>query len=107
MRPTRLGIVLTGLGFVFALLPALAGEKLWTFWLVFCGLIVLAYGLDFVLRPRRRHVTATLEAPDVLYIGETGEATLTLSFRSENSQRFEAAIDLSETLELQPVARGI
>lgn len=104
MRPTGRTIFIGAAGVVFAVLPAVLGGALWTFWVVFWGLIVLGVGLDLVMRPPRRFLTHTLDAPGTLYVGEPGEATLTVRARAKRPVRLEAFIDLSEHLRpVEPV----
>ena len=98
MRPTRRTILLASSGLVLALLPAFVADALWTFWVVFWGLVLFGLGLDFLLAPPRRSATHTVEAPEVLYVGEPGTATLTLHIRSTGVVPFEAVVDFSENL---------
>ena len=104
MQPTRRTILLASSGLVLALLPAFVADALWTFWVVFWGLVLFGLGLDFLLAPPRRSATHTVEAPEVLYVGEPGTATLTLHIRSTGVVPFEAVVDFSENLsELEPL----
>ncbi len=107
MRPSKRAIFLAAAGFVFAILPTLISRQLWPFWTVFLSVGLLVFGLEWIFSTPRRQVSCKLETPEALYIGEGGEAVVTLRISSRNPTFFEAAIDLSEEFFAQPVTKGI
>jgi uncharacterized protein (DUF58 family) len=106
LRPTRRAIVLTALGLPVALLPTIVHPRLWPLWPGYLGLLVLLFGLDAVLSPRRSKVDCTLDLPGTLYIGEPAEAILTIKVRSLRRVPVTVAVDLSDKLVPQPPLKG-
>jgi uncharacterized protein (DUF58 family) len=107
MHPTRRALWIAALGLPVALLPAVVHARLWPFWPVYLGLFALALGLEALLSPRRREVTCAAEVPGALYIGEEGEARLTVRVPSPRPVPVAVAVDLSEKLVPQPVLTGV
>lgn len=98
MRPTLRGILLAAAGFVIALLPALIDERLWSFWVVYVCLVILALGLDMIFSSSRRKISYELEAPQRLYIGKTAELTIAFTIDPRVEIPFRAVIDVSDLL---------
>lgn len=79
MTPTLRAVVLFALGLPVALLPALIDARLWTLWLAFAGMAVLALAVDAVLGLPRRRLQVAVDVPGTLYIGDADPMGVTLS----------------------------
>ncbi|HEY8019749.1 MAG TPA: DUF58 domain-containing protein [Thermoanaerobaculia bacterium] len=117
MHPTRRCIAVAACGLPVALLPIAVHSRLWPFWPVYLGLFALAVGADALLSPPRRGVTCAVELPAALYIGEEGEAVLSLRLpqalpalgpasRAPGALPLTVAVDLSDRLVPQPPLAG-
>ena len=106
MRPTGRAIVLAVLGLPVAFLPAAVNARLWAFWPVYLGALLLALGVDALLVPRGAGVTASVAMPGTIYIGEDEEAVLTVAVPSLRPVPVTVAVDLSDRLVPQPQLRG-
>jgi uncharacterized protein (DUF58 family) len=104
MRPTQRCVFLFLIGIPVALLTAVVSAKLWAVWLVWFGLSLLACVADaiFAVSPRRMEVALTV--PDTIYIGDSGEATVSLS-AGRSRPTCEVLADLHRDLAPQPVGR--
>lgn len=98
--------MLAALGLPVALLPTIVHPRLWPFWPGYLGLLVLLFGLDALLSPRRSRVDCTVDLPGTLYIGEPAEAVLTVKVRSLRRVPVTVAVDLSDKLVPQPPLKG-
>ncbi|MBP9207712.1 MAG: DUF58 domain-containing protein [Kofleriaceae bacterium] len=81
MRPTPRLLVVFLLGVPVALGAVALDERLWTVWLAYLGATLLLAGLDVALGLPRRRLTAEVELPPQLYIGERGVGTVRLTTR--------------------------
>ncbi len=106
VRPTRRAIVTAAAGLPLALLPAAVDPRLWPLWVAFLGAFALALGVDALLAPRRSEVECEVEMPAVLFIGEEGEARLTVYVPSSRPVPVTVAVDLSDLLAPQPPVSG-
>src|SRR5688572_20275931 len=106
MRPTRRTILIVIAAAVVAVLPAATAPSLWPLWPGLISVLIIALGADLMLSVSRSRVACTLEAAEFLYIGETGEAVLTLDIPGARSIPFRAAVDLSELLVPQAYVHG-
>lgn len=105
MRPTPRCVLLFTAGVVVAVLAPLVSAGLWTLWVAFLGGTLLACGADVLLAAPRRRVTAELEAPETLYIGDCAPLVLRLRARATRPPAVEVRADLGETLVPQPAQR--
>ncbi len=76
MKPTQLGIWVMVAGFFIALVPSFGFTQAWPMAPLFWAAIMLAYGMDATLSPRRKTVSWSLEAPDALYIVTRGRIAI-------------------------------
>lgn len=99
LQPSGRALALVAAGLALAVLPALAAARLWPLWLAYCGLMVLACGVDGVLCPRAGQLRVEPDLPAVLYMAAGGEARLTLALPLPWPVAAEATLDVSEHLE--------
>ena len=69
-RPTRRTLLLLGIGFLLALIPALLGSELWMVWLGFDSLLLVLLLFDIVYCPSARRASVAYEGPKKLFLGE-------------------------------------
>ena len=74
ISPTPRAVAAAAALFPIALLPALVHPRLFGLWIVAAALLALALGLDAVLAVRPDGISAALEAPRTLAVGEPGAA---------------------------------
>jgi uncharacterized protein (DUF58 family) len=106
-HPTRRGVLVAALGLPVALLPAAVDPRLWPLWPLYLGLLALALGAEALFAPRRREVTCAAEVPGALFIGEEGEAVLTVRLATPRPVPVTVAVDLSARLVPQPPLTGV
>ncbi|MBW2701382.1 MAG: DUF58 domain-containing protein [Deltaproteobacteria bacterium] len=99
MRPTRLAVIAFAAGGVLAILTATLQPALWTFWLAFVALSMLALGADAAFAPRLGRMRVEFSAPEQLMVGVEHDASLRISAASRRA-RLRVHLDLSEELEL-------
>lgn len=99
VQPTRLALIVFAVGLLLAVAPALLSATLWPLWLIFCGLVLTACGLDGVLCPRARDLDLETEFPRMLYMDTETPAQLRLSVPVPWPVASEATLDLSPILE--------
>ncbi len=80
MHPTPRAILLGAAGIAACLALALLDEELWGLGAAVAAIVAFTIALDAVLAPRRRAVTAEVDAPELLYIG--GDDSLRLRVRT-------------------------
>jgi uncharacterized protein (DUF58 family) len=68
--------LLLSLGVPIALLPLLAGDRLWGAWAAYAAAVIFLIGLDLILVGPRRRPIVEPELPPMLYIGSEGELRL-------------------------------
>ena len=78
ITPTPRAVAAAAALFPIALLPALVHPRLFGLWIVAAALLALALGLDAILAVRPHGISAALEAPGTLAVGEPGAAVLVL-----------------------------
>lgn len=96
--PAQRLAALAALGAPVALALGAARPGLWLLplaWLAFLGALA---GLDLLLAPGRRLVSAELNAPGFAYVGETIEAALAVGVRGQRPAQVEAALAVDERL---------
>jgi uncharacterized protein (DUF58 family) len=104
MRPTLRAILVFGLAFPLALLPALVHVRLWPVWLAYVGLAVLLLGLDAILGLWPSSLSVEVDVPETLFIGEDDPLTAKLVAKGfGQGATIEALVDLDPDLEPQPV----
>jgi K+/H+ antiporter YhaU regulatory subunit KhtT len=79
MRPTPRAVLVFGVAFVVALLPAIVDGRLWTVWAGFSALAVLALAADLLLSVSPRRLAVSAEVPQTVHVGEVEPATVTLA----------------------------
>lgn len=79
MRPTLRAVLLFALGIPIALVPSLVDPRLWTVWLAFVVVAVVAMAADALLAVPRRRMVVEAVPPDTLYIGDRDPLHLRLS----------------------------
>ncbi|MBI5170261.1 MAG: DUF58 domain-containing protein [Candidatus Eisenbacteria bacterium] len=107
MTPTRRSLALLGAGLAFALLPAFGVAGAWP-WIVagwVLGVAVLV--ADAAFSARTGDLEWTLDTPSVLYVGESGPATLTWEAPSPRPMLVRATLDLSDVLAPQAESHAI
>lgn len=82
MRPTPRYLLLATAALAVAALPLLFGERLWTLWVAYVGLLVVVLGMDALLALPARRLRVRVEAPGRIAIGERGAARVELSSRA-------------------------
>jgi len=102
MRPTLRCVLVFTAGIGVALLTAVFSPQLWTLWIAYVGVAVLATGLDVVLGLPARRLELRVAAPDTLYIGDRAQLTVELSTPRRRLPRIERLADLGESLMPQP-----
>lgn len=98
MRPTRRAILVAAIGLGAALLPAMVSPAAWPLWLAVFVTGSLAIGLDGVLLPPRRALSARLELPATAAIGEPLLAQLEITAATRRPLEITALLDLSARL---------
>lgn len=99
MHPSRRAVLLVAAATALAVVPALAAPGLWALWLFAWGLFLLLFVIDGVLAPRRVDLEHALDVPDLLYLGDPGEATLSLRLpRATRPARALVKLDLAAPL---------
>ena len=115
MTPTLRSVVVFAVGLPAALLPVLVDARLWTLWLAFVVVAVVAMATDAALGLPRRRLEIAVELPGTLYIGDTDPMQVTLdgggwprAIRAELLPEFGAhlATQPLHTLELPAGAPG-
>jgi uncharacterized protein (DUF58 family) len=96
MRPTGRALLIAAAGLPVALLPAAFEGRLWPVWAVFALGFVAALAAEALLLPRPSRVSAEVELPATLYIGEEDAARLTV--RVPGPGAVTVMCDLSERL---------
>lgn len=104
IRPARNGILAAFGGLIFALLPVFSEGRLWTFWPIYLGWLILSFGIDVLLSPRAERVTVSVKLPETLYIGSQDRAVIEVDLGSPFRLDLELTFDLSPELEAQPRA---
>lgn len=104
MRPTQRCVLLFLIGIPVALLSAIVSTKLWAVWLVWLGLSLLACVADAIFAVSPRRLEVGLAVPDSIYIGDRGEATVSLA-AGRARPTCEVLADLDRDLAPQPVGR--
>lgn len=99
LQPSSRAMVLFAGGLVLAILPVVTSAALWPLWLAFCGLVVLACGVDAVLCPRAGELAVEPAVPARLPMATVAEATLELALPVPWPVAAEATLDLSPILE--------
>jgi len=102
MRPTRRMILLTTAATLVALAPVIVAPSLWVLWPVALAWLVLAFGIDIVLAPKRHTAAFRIELPDMLYIGSADRAKVFVELASPRDLPIRLAVDLSDELQPQP-----
>lgn len=102
MRPTLRTVLLFLGGAPVALLCVLVDPRLWTMWLaVLAGSMVLVI-FDVLLAIPKRRVTATIELPEMLYIGTSTSAAICIDTSGwKRRVKMDVAVDLDEHLVFQ------
>ena len=67
IRPTPRAVIVFAAGIPISLVLALAAERLWPLGLAYLACAILLTGLDALLAPRSRLLTADIRAPELLY----------------------------------------
>mgnify|MGYP000514678361 CR=1 FL=1 len=104
MRPTLRSVLVFLAGVPLALGAAIVHPRLWTLWLGYLAAAVLLVGLDAVLGVRRRSLRVTVVAPEQVYIGEGGQATIQLA-AGRRAAEVEVLAELDPELAPAAVAR--
>src|SRR5258705_6426104 len=81
MKPTARCVALFVAGVPLALVVGLIHVRLWSVWIAYLGATIVAAGIDLLFALPRRRVRVDVDAPDQLYIGDTGSATITITGR--------------------------
>ncbi|MDP7035087.1 MAG: DUF58 domain-containing protein [Planctomycetota bacterium] len=105
MKPTKRLLLIAVGGIGMALLPILVEASLWSFWLLFWGALVLLFGVDGLLIPRRSDLSCSVELPPHLYVGQMDDALVRLGVASERPVRADLLLDFSRDLVSQPEVR--
>src|SRR5215208_4278079 len=99
MRPTPRTVRLLLAGVPVALVPAIAGARLWPLWLVYLGGCALAWLIDAVLALPRRRLALTVTPPALIHIGEPEPLVLELrAIGWKRAMAIDIAVDLDEEL---------
>ncbi len=107
MSPTLRAVTLFAFGLPAALLPALVDARLWTLWLAFVTVAIVAMAADAVLGLPRRRLEVAVDVPGTLYIGDADPMEVRLSAsRWPRAMRAELLAELGERLTPQPL-RGV
>lgn len=95
MAPTPRGVAVIVAGIAAAMLPVVAGERLWPFWPVFVAWAIVVFGVDAILAPRARDVASDVTLPAQLAIGEAGAAEIALTAPARRPLAVELVADLA------------
>lgn len=106
MRPSRLTLFIVTAGLALAALPALVSGQLWTVWVGFWGVLVLALLVDGTLAPRRSQLEVEVDMPGTLPMGAPAKALVSISDSASRGFPTRVRVDLSETLAEQPTLNG-
>lgn len=99
--PTPRGVALVGAAPLLSLLLAALAPQLWLLGVAYLGIVILALALDALLAMPRRSLAVAFDPPDLLYVGETAEATLDLTpTGSRIPRQIDVTIDRGETVEM-------
>lgn len=93
--------MLVAFGIALAVVPVLAASELWVVWVGAWALFLIALVIDFLGLARLDGLRLALTPPDTLYMGETSDLRLDLSWEDLPLGRpvvTEIKLDLSETL---------
>ena len=99
LQPTGRALAVFAVGLLLAVAPALISATLWPLWLAFCGLVLIACGLDGALCPRARDLGLESDLPRFLYMDSETSARFRLSLPVSWPVPSEATFDLSPILE--------
>ena len=100
IRPTPRAVVVFAAGIPISLVLALAAERLWPLGLAYLGGAILLTGLDALLAPRSRLLTAEVRAPELLYAGDRDDLVVALhSADARQPVPMELVLDVDDTLE--------
>ena len=100
IRPTPRAVVVFAAGIPISLVLALAAERLWPVGLVYLAGAVLLTGLDALLAPRSRLLTAEVRTPELLYAGDRDDLVVALhSADAKQPVPMELVLDVDQTLE--------
>ncbi len=100
IRPTPRAVVVFAAGIPISLVLALAAERLWPLGLAYLACVILLTGLDALLAPRSRLLTAEPRVPEILYAGDRDAFQIAL--RSADARQpvpLELTLDVGPTLE--------
>ena len=110
MHPSRKALVVVALGIALAVVPVLVDPALWVVWLAAWGVLLVAGVLDFLGLARLDDLRWRVTPPDTLYMGETSELGLTLTWLDPPLGRpitADLKIDVSDTLARVPAQRAV
>lgn len=108
VHPSRKTLLLVALGLGLAVVPVLVDRGLWIVWVGAWALLLLALVADFLGLARLADLDLRLELPDTLYMGESSDLRLYLSWRDRPLGRpisTDIKVDLSPTLAPAPPQR--
>jgi uncharacterized protein (DUF58 family) len=92
-------VLLFAAGTAVAVLPAVVSERLWLFWLLWLGASLVLLGADTVLGIAARRVTARVDVPEYLYVGEPGAMRVDLEAGGQGLRALvECVVDLDPAL---------
>jgi uncharacterized protein (DUF58 family) len=106
VRPTLRSLLVFLAGVPLSLVAVLVDAHLWTLWVGYLVLALLAIGADAVLAVPARRLRITWQLPEQLYIGDRGIARIELHSRWRIPARVELLGELAETFENQPALRA-
>jgi uncharacterized protein (DUF58 family) len=105
MRPTLRCVLVFLAGIPLSLAAVAASARLWTVWLSYLGATVTVAGVDALLALPKRRLRVEVRAPEQVYIGEGGAATITIVARGwKRAARLELLMELDDDLEPQAPA---
>jgi uncharacterized protein (DUF58 family) len=108
MWPTRRTVALFAAGIPVGLLPAVVDGRLWPLWLIAVLGVFAAAGIDALFGLPRRRLRIDVEAPDELFIGDRGTATVRFIGRGwRRAVTIEAVVEVDVILAPIPIQRVV
>ena len=101
MKPTLRCVLVFVAGIGVALLSAIISPRLWTLWIAYVGLAVLAAGLDAVFGLSARRLQLRVAAPDTLYIGDRAQLKIEFAAAGRRVPAICVLADMNDLLEPQ------
>lgn len=103
MRPTDRALLVMAAGIPASLVLVLIDGAFWPFGLAWLAITFFAMAFDAVVVPSPRHVEVNISPPNILYVGDSDDALITLTASSGSmASQAEILVETTDNLRTQP-----